>query len=524
MGDRLEGTGRSFPIFDLNKEVGNGATKTMRDETLTATSKGRLAGAGVALLAGLVQEVQAASGNSEMAAMKEQIKALQQTVKVLQAQVEKAETKADDAKTKADNTESQVTAANEAAPATQDDIQGLQTDLENFKWQWQRERETHTALSTRALTIFGTVQAKYGWNQLPVTDPSTDERDNSFDIGTGLIGFRGNLYRDYEEGRNLEYQLSFGASPQTGVASANLLDAFVRYNALPTINLEDSRLNLTLGQQLLPFGLEVTATEDLKPLINNAQFTRPFNPVDKYPGLGLRQIGFIARGDLFPQVDYAANYRAPLIEYAAGVVNGSGPNRGDNNSEKDYVGRLAFTAPVDYNSWFRELKIGTSFYFGTQNRQIGTTFVDPGEKNRVGVDLSYNHNPYGLTFEWMRGWDGDLGKDGITPTVANPGYYNRNSEAFVTTLFYNFGEQFVKSYRDRPKYDDWWPKSYQPFFRWDRWDPNLEQDGDQVDILTPGFNAFFAETTKLQLNYNIKFRQGKKVDEDEFLLQVQYGF
>ena len=34
-------------------------------------------------------------------------------------------------------------------------------------------------------------------------------------------------------------------------------------------------LTITLGQQLLPFGLEAAATEELKPVIRNALFTNP---------------------------------------------------------------------------------------------------------------------------------------------------------------------------------------------------------------------------------------------------------
>lgn len=502
--------------------------------------RGRLAGAGLALLAGIGPDAWAAKGgNGEVAALKEQIKALQQTVKTLSDRVEKTQAKAEKAE------EAAVAANPTGAPAaTQDDITGLQSDIENFKWQWQREREYHTALSTRPLTIFGTVQAKYGWNQLERNaNYLVHNSDNSFDIGAALIGFRGTLYRDYEEGRNLEYQVSFGASPQAGTPSANLLDAFVRYQALPTINLEEARLSLTLGQQLIPFGVEPSATEDLKPLINNAMWTRPpganefGRPTNKFLGLGMRQIGFIVRGDLFPQVDWGANYRAPLVDYAVGVINGNGPNTSDDNSEKDWVGRLGFTAPVDYNSWIRELKLGASFYVGTQNR-TWTETLDPwgrpipvaaqavswaptGQKNRFGFDISWNHNPFGVTYEYVRGWDGE-----VAPGTAatNPALYTRESEAQTATFFYNFGEQFVKSYRDRAKYDDWWPRSYQPFFRWDYWDPNVNVRDNETYILTPGFNAFFAETTKLQLNYNIKFINGKHVNQDEFLLQVQYGF
>lgn len=517
--------------------------------------------AGLAVAATLSRGAYAESKDSELAELKKQIQLLTSSVVTLQKRVEKAESTASKAETqtsklhsrvekaessaakaesqtaelstRVENTESQVAqvAPGGAPPATQDDIQGIQSDLESFKWQWQRERETHTALSTRNLTIGGIVQAGYEWNQsnLSYSPANSVNANNSFYINTALLRFTGNLYRDYEEGRNLEYQISTGVSPQTGSPSFNLLDAQISYNFLPTINQESSRLKVTLGQQLIPFGIEVNATEDLKPLIRNAMWTQPGTT-----GLGDRQIGAFIRGDAFPQVDYGANYRAPILEYAVGVFNGNGPNKLDNNRMKDWMGRLALTAPVDYNSWFRELKIGTSAYFGTQNVQEtyysnpttktkATQYLDNGDRNRVGVDLSYNHHPLGLTFEWVHTWDTTY--PGVAPTKnASPYTVVQEGEGYTTTVFYNFGAQFVKSYRAQGRYDDWWPKTYQVFFRWDTWDPNLHARNDKLTYLIPGINIFFAETTKLQLNYYHQTLEADKPRNDEFWAQLQFGF
>jgi phosphate-selective porin len=60
--------------------------------------------------------------------------------------------------------------------------------------------------------------------------------------------------------------------------------------------------------------------------------------------------------------------------------------------------------------------------------------------------------------------------------------------------------------------------------RFDRWDPNKSISGDQKDIYTFGLNWFFAETTKLQFNYNLKKEESNEVDNNEFLVQFQYGF
>lgn len=454
----------------------------------------------------------ASNSKSELDELKQELKQLQGTVGVLQKKVEQAESDASKAKEELAKAKTTPDTTN---VATVDDVQAVQSDLENFKWQWDRTQERNTVKSIRNVTLGGTIQARYGWNDEP--SPGSNGADNSFSISTVLLRASGNLYRDYEEGKNLDFAVSFGASPQTGQANLGVLDAYINYNFLPTINLETPKLQLRFGQQLLPFGLEVQATEDLKPLIKNAQFTTN-------TGLAARQIGFSIQGDLFPMVDYGTNYRAPTLEYALGVYNGNGSNHlTDDNSEKDFVGRLAFTLPVDYNSWFRELKLGVSGYYGTENVKIvGTnTVVGKDPRNRLGFDVSYNHNPIGLTFEYVKSWDNYAA---LGSTVAKPKIFTREGTSYTTTLFYNEGAQFVRGFRNQAKYDDWWPISIQPFVRWDRYDYDRKIDNDTQDIITPGINIFFAETTKLQLNYLAKFEQGPKIKNDEFLAQLQFGF
>lgn len=249
---------------------------------------------------------------------------------------------------------------------TQAEFQGMQSDLENYKYQVQRERDTKTALSTRQLLINGVVQAKAAYVDESQhinpngknTTTAVNDRHSSFDLGAVQIGFSGNLYKDYNEGKNLDFNLRFGTSPQSGTNNSylNLLDAQLIYNILPTISLDTGRLSATLGQQLLPFGQEVQATEDLKPTINNALFSLPGYGY----GLALREVGLIVRGDAFPTVDYGYNYRSPMLSYAFGLVNGNGANKSDDNDDKNFVGRLRYTLPAEYNSWLRELSFGVS--------------------------------------------------------------------------------------------------------------------------------------------------------------------
>jgi hypothetical protein len=424
---------------------------------------------------------------------------------------------------------------------TTDDVQGVSNSLESFKAQYARDRNTTTAQSTRNLTLNGLVQVRFvddsratnvlnatggGSTAVPTATsnpPWTENRKSTFDIGTAQFGFSGLLYQDYAEGRNLSFNLKFGTSPQTGTNNnfANLLDANVVYSPVATASPDTPALTFTLGQQTLPFGLEVNTSDALRPVINNAQFVGPSL-------LGRREIGLIARGDWGITYDYGYNYRSPLSSYAIGIVNGDGPNRADDNNFKDVIARIDFKLPTGYDSWLRELRLGFSAYYGEQNLIGGAgTAASPnftrgrGAKDRYGIDLYYNHNPIGFTYEYVRVIDDTV--TGATPAASR--VYRRAGNSHTATLFYNFGNQFLLPNQGR--WDDYWPKTWQPFLRYDHWDPDHQVARNETDIWTAGLNVFFAQTTKAQINVNYRIDHqpfGYALHTTEAIGQLQYGF
>jgi len=469
--------------------------------------------------------------DTTLAQLQAQLTALQQQVNALkqkkQASTEASETAQltaqDDASAEAqeENTEHSF--------ATQSELAGFRSDLENYKYDQSRQYERTSVKSTRDTTLYGTVQVRAqtqsrdtsAGNPAPVTP-----RRNTFDIPTALFGVRGNLYRDYKEGKNLDYQLSFSYGKRVGAAGSasdlNLADAFLRYNFTSTNGgPEVPRLNVTLGQQLIPFGLDPQSPEDLRPTINVATGLAQL-------GLFNRQTGLIVRGDVKPFVDYSSNYRAPLFEYALGVVNGNGTNKVDDNDKKDYIGRVAFTLPVDYASWFRELKFGASYLKGSKNVIAGSNVLDGnGRNDRMGFDIYYNHAPFGVTYEYVKGLSDYATATGSTSEV--------KSEGHTATLFYTFGDQFYNSVKSVAKFDDFWPKSIQSFYRYDSYNPNKGADVigiaghglGKVDIHTLGLNFFFAQTTKFQLGLNrwsYDHETAAQKDFSEVQAQFQYTF
>lgn len=494
-------------------------------------AKKKIVGAiSLALLSLAGSNVQAAAPTTEE--LLKQLHALQATVNALQKQVQ--------------SQSESLAKTQEAIPegtevATSADIDGLRSALEDYKYDSARNREYNTALSTRGLTIGGTLTTSYTSSTVPSVAtsnrPQGTAAENSFGIGASL-SFAGNLYRDYNDGRNLDYKLgaafsnpkfsnsaSSTSSPAPGDSVVRLTDVYLQYSLFKTNGgLEDPKLTVTVGQQKIPFGLEAQVSDELKPTVSTAQFlgTSALN------NIGQRQIGVIFRGDIEPTVDYGFNYRAPLLEYAVGIVNGNGANTSDDNSRKDYLGRLAFTLPVDYNSLFRELKIGASYYSGSKNLNSTTSpytvLSDAARSNRSGFDITYNHNPFGLTYERADGSDQAL----LVPaSTSNSRTKEVHSSGQVLTAFFNFGDiaQWSKNLNRVGKFDDYWPTTSQVYYRYDKWDPDTDVANNEILKQTIGYNLFFAQTTKFQigLTHTSYPNQGKS-SVDDLTALFQYGF
>ena len=484
-------------------------------------------GAALLTLAGVANA--APPSNEELL---KQLSALRATVDALQKQV----------KDQAHNLEKTREAIPQGAElATTQDVEGVRSQLEDHKYNTARDREYKTALSTRGLTIGGTLTGSYATSTAPTAssanNPQGKPAESTFGIGATLT-FAGNLYKDYAEGRNLDYKvgLTYASpklannnstnSPSQGDTVTRLTDVYLQYSLLQNLGgLEDPKLTATFGQQKIPFGLEGQVSDELKPTVSTAQFLSD----SALKNIGHRQIGLILRGDLFPTADFGFNYRAPLFEYAFGVVNGNGENTADDNSRKDYLGRLTFTVPSDYNSWLRELKFGVSYYGGWKNLNTTTTpfpvQLDNARTIRKGYDISYNHNPIGITYERADGSEDDLQTAG---SLTDRRTRRVKKTGQVLTVFYNFGDiaQWSKNLNRVGKFDDFWPTTSQIYYRYDTWDPNNYVNADRTIKQTIGYNLFFAETTKFQIGLTRTEydRTLGKANSTDLTAQFQYGF
>lgn len=477
------------------------------------------------------------------------VHAAQPTAEELLKQIQALQASVDSLKKQVEAQGTTLEKTREALPegaefVTTDDLAGLKSDLEDYKYSSSRDREYNTALSSRGLTIGGTLTGSYTANsngsQAKSNRSYGTAAENTFNA-SATLSFAGNLFRDYAEGRNLDYKLGLSYSnvklangtsstntPAQGDSTTKLTDVYLKYSLFQTNGgLENPVLNVTFGQQKIPFGLEAQVSDELKPTVSSAQFLG----TSALANVGKRQIGVVVRGDLLPTVDYGFNYRAPLLEYNVAVFNGNGDNTADDNSRKDFLGRLVFTLPVDYNSVFRELKLGASYYGGWKNlnnTNSATSYAvvtDSAQTIRRGFDVSYNHNPYGVTYERVYGYDDAL----VTPASAtvSANTYQVKSQGQVLTLFFNFGDiaQWSKNLNRIGKFDDSWPTTSQIYYRYDSWDPNVLIANNETIKNTLGYNLFFAQTTKLQVGITRTTYPGTSTKPDSDLTALfQYGF
>jgi len=430
-------------------------------------------------------------------------------------------------------------------PASKAELQGAIAQILNVDDYYSRQLQFNLPAVNRPLTISGTVQNRFTYiHDLPT--PYT------FSIPLTSVSFSGLLYKDFEQGKNLTYSFGFSSS---NAAAPTVAEGSIGYTLVSSaVDPDNFSLVFTGGQTKKPFGLEAQSTDEQQPAINGSLFLDGKSP-NAFNDVSARDIGLVAKADFFPTVDNGYNYRAPLLTLSAGIFNGSGPGSAaaaDNNQDKAWVVRAAILPPVDYYNILRGLQLGVSFskdekfltasgvttpattvtvrgtgkdstktFAYTTTAAKSTIDTIQGDRTRFGVDLSYIRTPVNFTAEAIYGTLDSVYFDSKSKSFQP--YHLRNAGGSIT-FFLNFGEQYLKQTRNQSRPDDWWPLTWQPFFRVDGIDPNLDVDHDFQVAVTPGVNVFFARTTKFQFNWRWRKTEDKPAANDEYYAQFQYGF
>lgn len=240
-----------------------------------------------------------------------------------------------------------------------------------------------------------------------------------------------------------------------------LLDAYIDYDLCPYASFR-------VGQFYVPFGRENTTSDSQLDTINRSQLTEKLVPGRDISAQG-RDVGLQVGGNT------GFGTGTKLLEYSAGVFNGTGMNVDDENEFKDLSCRFLFFP-------LKKLSAGISLYSG----KTGGTGA---EKSRAGIEITYISGNISFKTEGVSGRDSSVEKSG---------WYAQAAYKLIPEL--------------------------EAALKYDTYDPDTNTSGDRNDILTLGVNFFINKNAKLQLNYEQKNEETLQAGNNDMIAQFQIMF
>ncbi len=342
------------------------------------------------------------------------------------------------------------------------------------------------ASSSDGVQVIGYIQAQYeyqflGDNVAPLHGLASN---NGFYFDRARLGVVGNIPYDFS------YYVMAEFSPTKG--GPYLLDAFITYKRFAPW------INVSAGQFKSPFGLELgTPCQSLHTINRSRVVSELASP---FRDLGVLVYGGTGEKELFGLK--AAN----VLAWRFAITNGTGLNLTDNNSGKEYTARLIFT-PIE------GVSLGGSYKYETLKPSDPT--MDDDVRKRWGMDISIEKMNVLLQAEYINGNDQGSslvgGGCGGTPTLVI-GDFVKNG-FFVQALYKT-------------------PWNIQPVVKFESYDPDAEISFNKQQDWTFGFNYFFNEWTRLQVNYVYRAEESSadvladwhEVENDFFVVQLQVKF
>ncbi len=314
--------------------------------------------------------------------------------------------------------------------------------------------------ASKKITIAGYTQVRY--QALEETG-----KIDGFDIRRARVDLKGTFSPYW--GYRLQFDLA---------GTPKLIDAYAE------LKLNDY-FNFTIGQAKIPFSLENLASSTKLELIDRSQVVEALTARGKDVGGNQngRDIGILLGGTILKLKD------RPVVDYRLGVYNGAGINTVDNNEGKDIAARLIVHPVVG-------LDISAALYDGSRfvpEVKTGTVVTTPSKtvnRDRFGLDLSYDLKNFSIRSEYISGKDDQTEREGY---YVLGGYY-----------FFQKKIQLVAKY--------------------DFYDTDKSKADNSSTWYVLGANYNFNANTKLQFNYSIKQEEGTSIDNNFANVQLQIGF
>ena len=249
---------------------------------------------------------------------------------------------------------------------------------------------------------------------------------------------------------------------------------------------------IRVGQYRIPFGIENDTSSGIIDFISRAYFSSGASG----GGSVSTGIDFLQERDIY--IDLKSKPHE-FIELDAVVMNGNfiDYTRSDNNSQKDYLGRIRIKPRKDFFVSFSAMT-GES-----ENRNTALNGRGKGRYDRLGTDFRYTPDwlpGLHLQGEWITGHDApnQANVGATTFTTSGTGVMRRTWYVYAKYRLDNLGVD--------------WLKGWEPIVRYEEFDPNTSVGNDMFTRTTVGINYYFAEVlpkvqTKLQLNYEFRHHQ-----------------
>lgn len=269
---------------------------------------------------------------------------------------------------------------------------------------------------------------------------------------------------------NISPYFTYTLQPEFAGASARLLDAFGEFKISPFFN-------LSVGQQKISFTRESQESDNKYDFIDRSVAVQALSARngDVIGDQNGRDLGVQAFGTFKLSDD------KPLVDYWLGIFNGTGINAVENNTSKDVSARILLHP-------YKGLEIGASYYDG-----VGNYLVSNGSnhlRKRWGLELHYEFKDLSVQGEYLKGQDGVIKKDGY---YAQAGY-------FVI------------------------PQKWEVVVKYDTFDPDNSKDNDRTKLYFAGINYTFNSSTRFQIGYDVRQKQGGGTNTNYAVAQFTIGF
>ena len=327
------------------------------------------------------------------------------------------------------------------------------------------------------INMFGYIQPTYEYKFLGKDFGFTKDVDKSgFYFQRARLGVLGNIPYDFT------YYFMMEFSPERGVG---INDAFVTYNRFGPY------FKVSLGLFKSPFSMEQLHACHKLYTIHRSKV------VDELAG-PIRDMGIMFLGGTGDKKLFGLKTKN-IIGYQFAIMNGEGRNIADNDNRKTYIGRLTLH-PFDF------ISLGTSYRYSNFPAAVASKTEDD-YATRTGFDIKLEYKNFIATAEYIKGVD--------------VGSYTTGGGCSGEPLEIHEGSVNRKGYYAMLLYKTPW--NFEPVVKYESYDPNLDSDNDIQNSLIVGFNYFFNEWTRLQLNYYYNAEETGQVEHpnDMLLIQVQ---